>query len=128
MPKPTIAAVNGGANGLGADMAMACDFVIAAESANSFTWSYIHLRLIPDGGGMYFLPRRTGLPFTAKALIFLGAARWRLPRRCNWRASPIGSPPRDQLVGDDAGLEPPNSRVRRRAGAGQKHPQPRPSG
>jgi len=70
MPKPTIAAVNGGANGLGADMAMACDFVIAAESA-SFTWSYIHRGLIPDGGGMYFLPRRTGLA-TAKALIFSG--------------------------------------------------------
>ncbi|RDK04930.1 enoyl-CoA hydratase/isomerase family protein [Cupriavidus lacunae] len=70
MPKPTIAAVNGGANGLGADMAMACDFVIASDAA-SFTWSYIHRGLIPDGGGMYFLPRRTGLP-AAKELIFSG--------------------------------------------------------
>ncbi|WP_423197203.1 MULTISPECIES: enoyl-CoA hydratase/isomerase family protein [unclassified Cupriavidus] len=70
MPKPVIAAVNGGANGLGADLAMACDFVIASQAA-SFTWSYIHRGLIPDGGGMYFLPRRTGLS-TAKELIFSG--------------------------------------------------------
>lgn len=70
MPKPVVAAVNGGANGLGADMAMACDFVMASASA-SFAWSYIHRGLIPDGGGMYFLPRRTGLP-VAKALIFSG--------------------------------------------------------
>jgi enoyl-CoA hydratase/carnithine racemase len=70
MPKPTIAAVNGGANGLGADLAMACDFVIASESA-SFAWSYINRGLIPDGGGMYFLPRRTGLS-KAKELIFSG--------------------------------------------------------
>ncbi|MGO4332228.1 enoyl-CoA hydratase/isomerase family protein [Cupriavidus sp. 2TAF22] len=70
MPKPTIAAVNGSAAGLGADMAMACDFVIAAEGA-SFAWSYIHRGLIPDGGGMYFLPRRTGLS-KAKELIFSG--------------------------------------------------------
>ena len=70
MPKPVIAAVNGGANGLGADLAMACDFVIASASA-SFAWSYINRGLIPDGGGMYFLPRRTSLA-TAKELIFSG--------------------------------------------------------
>ncbi|WP_244788244.1 enoyl-CoA hydratase/isomerase family protein [Cupriavidus pauculus] len=70
MPKPVIAAVNGGANGLGADLAMACDLVIAAPVA-SFAWSYIHRGLIPDGGGMYFLPRRVGLA-QAKQLIFSG--------------------------------------------------------
>lgn len=70
MPKPVIAAVNGGANGLGADLAMACDLVIASSAA-SFTWSYIHRGLIPDGGGMYFLPRRVGLA-QAKQLIFGG--------------------------------------------------------
>jgi enoyl-CoA hydratase/carnithine racemase len=70
MPKPVIAAVNGGANGLGADLALACDFVIASEYA-SFTWSYINRGLIPDGGGMYFLPRRVGLA-RAKDLIFSG--------------------------------------------------------
>jgi enoyl-CoA hydratase/carnithine racemase len=70
MPKPVIAAVNGAASGLGADTALACDFVIASEWA-SFTWSYIHRGIIPDGGGMYFLPRRVGLP-KAKELIFTG--------------------------------------------------------
>jgi enoyl-CoA hydratase/carnithine racemase len=70
MPKPVIAAVNGAASGLGADTALACDFVIANEWAN-FTWSYIHRGIVPDGGGMYFLPRRVGLA-KAKELIFTG--------------------------------------------------------
>ena len=70
LPKPVIAAVNGAASGLGADTALACDFVMASEHA-SFTWSYIHRAIVPDGGGMYFLPRRVGLA-KAKALIFSG--------------------------------------------------------
>lgn len=70
MPKPVIAAVNGAASGLGADTALACDFIVASEWA-SFTWSYIHRGIVPDGGGMYFLPRRVGLP-KAKELIFTG--------------------------------------------------------
>ena len=69
-PKPVIAAVNGAASGLGADTALACDFIMASEGA-SFTWSYIHRGIIPDGGGMYFLPRRVGLS-KAKQLIFTG--------------------------------------------------------
>ena len=70
MPKPVIAAVNGAASGLGADISLACDFIIASEWA-SFTWSYIQRGIIPDGGGMYFLPRRVGLA-KAKELIFTG--------------------------------------------------------
>jgi len=70
MPKPVIAAVNGAASGLGADTALACDFVLASEHAH-FSWSYIHRGIIPDGGGMYFLPRRVGLS-KAKELIFTG--------------------------------------------------------
>jgi enoyl-CoA hydratase/carnithine racemase len=70
LPKPTIAAVNGPASGLGADTALACDFIMACDEAN-FTWSYIHRGIIPDGGGMYFLPRRVGL-VKAKELIFTG--------------------------------------------------------
>jgi len=70
MPKPVIAAVNGPASGLGADTVLACDFIIASEGAN-FTWSYINRGIIPDGGGMYFLPRRVGLA-KAKELIFSG--------------------------------------------------------
>lgn len=70
LPIPTIAAVNGPAAGLGADTALACDFVIASSEA-SFAWSYIHRGLIADGGGLYLLPRRVGLP-KAKELIFSG--------------------------------------------------------
>jgi enoyl-CoA hydratase/carnithine racemase len=70
MPKPTIAAVNGAATGLGADTALACDFVVASSTA-TFSWSYIKRGLIPDGGGMYLLPRRVGLS-RAKELIFGG--------------------------------------------------------
>ena len=69
--KPTIAAVNGTAAGLGADLAMCCDFVIASDNA-VFTMSYLLRGLIPDGGGMYFLPRRVGLA-RAKELIFSGS-------------------------------------------------------
>ncbi len=70
MPKPVIAAVNGAASGLGADTALACDFIIASEWA-SFAWSYVLRGIVPDGGGMYFLPRRVGLA-RAKELIFTG--------------------------------------------------------
>lgn len=70
LPKPTIAAVNGAASGLGADLAISCDFVIACADA-TFTWSYINRGLVPDGGGLYFLPRRVGLA-RAKELIFSG--------------------------------------------------------
>lgn len=69
-PKPTIAAVNGAAAGLGCDVALCCDFVVAAESAH-FTMSFVTRGLIPDGGGMYFLPRRVGL-VRAKELVFSG--------------------------------------------------------
>eukprot|EP01037_Dinobryon_pediforme_P000662 gene662-664_t len=43
--------LNGSASGLGADTALACDFIIASEAAN-FTWSYINRGIIPDGGGI----------------------------------------------------------------------------
>jgi enoyl-CoA hydratase/carnithine racemase len=69
-PKPTIAGVNGAAAGLGCDLALACDFIVAAEDA-AFTMSFVKRGLVSDGGGMYFLPRRIGLP-RAKELIFTG--------------------------------------------------------
>jgi enoyl-CoA hydratase/carnithine racemase len=70
LTKPTIAAVNGAAAGLGCDMALCCDFIIAADRAK-FAMSYVLRGLIPDGGGLYFLPRRVGLA-RAKELIFSG--------------------------------------------------------
>ncbi|OJH43319.1 enoyl-CoA hydratase/isomerase family protein [Paracoccus sp. SM22M-07] len=65
--KPVIAAVNGAAFGLGLDMALACDFIIAAEGAK-MSMSFVKRGLVSDGGGMYFLPRRVGLA-KAKELI-----------------------------------------------------------
>ena len=85
MPKPVIAAVNGAASGLGADTALACDFVIASEWA-SFSWSYLQRGIVPDGGGMYFLPRRVGLA-RAKELIFTARST---SRRRSRSASPTG--------------------------------------
>ena len=70
LSKPTVAAVNGAAAGLGCDLALCCDFVIASDQA-LFTMSYVLRGLIPDGGGLYFLPRRVGLA-RAKDLIFSG--------------------------------------------------------
>jgi 2-(1,2-epoxy-1,2-dihydrophenyl)acetyl-CoA isomerase len=66
----TIAAVNGPAMGLGMDLALACDFIVAAPEAR-FAASFVKRGLIPDGGGMYFLPRRIGLQIT-KELIYSG--------------------------------------------------------
>ena len=66
--KPVIAALNGAAFGLGLDMALACDFIIAARGAK-MSMSFIRRGLVSDGGGMYFLPRRVGLS-RAKELIF----------------------------------------------------------
>jgi len=83
LPKPVVCAVNGVAAGAGANIALACDLVLAARSA-SFVQSFSRLGLVPDSGGTYFLPRLAG---TARAmgLALLGeklsaedAERWGL--------------------------------------------------
>jgi 2-(1,2-epoxy-1,2-dihydrophenyl)acetyl-CoA isomerase len=56
---PVIAAVNGTAAGAGASLAMACDLVIAARSAN-FIQAFVKIGLLPDSGGTWLLPRRVG--------------------------------------------------------------------
>lgn len=87
LPMPVIAAVNGVAAGAGANLALACDIVVAAKSA-SFIQAFSRIGLIPDSGGTWFLPRLVG-EARAMGLAMLGerltaedAERWGLI----WRA------------------------------------------
>lgn len=68
--KPVVAAVNGVAAGAGANIALACDVVLAKESA-SFIQAFSKIGLIPDSGGTFFLPRLIGFQ-RASALMMLG--------------------------------------------------------
>jgi 2-(1,2-epoxy-1,2-dihydrophenyl)acetyl-CoA isomerase len=68
--KPIIAAVNGVAAGAGANIALACDIVIASEHA-SFIQAFSKIGLIPDSAGTFFLPRLIGFQ-KASALMMLG--------------------------------------------------------
>ncbi len=70
--KPVVAAVNGTAAGLGAHLALACDLVLAAQSAR-FIEVFVRRGLVPDAGGAYLLPRLIG-PQRAKELMFFGDA------------------------------------------------------
>lgn len=68
--KPIVAAVNGVAAGAGANIALACDIVVAAENA-SFIQAFSKIGLIPDSAGTFFLPRLIGFQ-KASALMMLG--------------------------------------------------------
>lgn len=87
LPLPVIAAVNGVAAGAGANLALACDLVIAAKSA-SFVQAFSKLGLVPDSGGTWFLPRLVGnaraigLTFLGEKLSAQQAVDWGLIWRC----------------------------------------------
>ncbi len=70
MEKPVIGALNGVAAGAGANIALACDLVVAKESA-SLIQAFSKIGLIPDSGGTWFLPRLVGMQ-RAAALAFFG--------------------------------------------------------
>lgn len=87
LPMPIIGAVNGVAAGAGANLALACDLVIAARSAN-FVQAFCKLGLVPDSGGTWYLPRLLGNA-RAMGLAMLGdklsaeqAAQWGMIWRC----------------------------------------------
>ena len=87
LPQPVIAMVNGVAAGAGANIALACDIVIAARSAK-FIQSFSALGLIPDSGGSWHLPRLVGqaralgLALTGDPLPAQQAADWGLIWKC----------------------------------------------
>jgi 2-(1,2-epoxy-1,2-dihydrophenyl)acetyl-CoA isomerase len=87
LPMPVIAAVNGVAAGAGANIALACDLVIAARSA-VFVQAFCRLGLVPDSGGTWTLPRlignarALGLTLLGEKLSAQQAADWGLIWRC----------------------------------------------
>jgi len=87
LPQPVIARVNGVAAGAGANIALACDLVVAARSAK-FIQSFSALGLIPDSGGSWHLPRLVGqaralgLALTGEPLPAEKAAEWGLIWKC----------------------------------------------
>jgi 2-(1,2-epoxy-1,2-dihydrophenyl)acetyl-CoA isomerase len=60
LPKPVVAAVNGGAVGVGCSLALACDLILTGESAY-FLLAFVNIGLVPDGGSSAFIPARIGL-------------------------------------------------------------------
>ncbi len=89
IPLPVVCAVHGVAAGAGANLALACDIVLAAQSAR-FIQSFVRIGLIPDAGGTWMLPRLAG-DARARGMAMLGepvtgeqAAAWGLV----WRAVP----------------------------------------
>jgi 2-(1,2-epoxy-1,2-dihydrophenyl)acetyl-CoA isomerase len=87
MPQPTIAQVNGVAAGAGANIALACDIVVAGRSAK-FIQSFAAIGLIPDSGGSWILPRLVGharamgLALTGEPLSAEKAEEWGLIWKC----------------------------------------------
>jgi 2-(1,2-epoxy-1,2-dihydrophenyl)acetyl-CoA isomerase len=77
LPKPVVAAVNGGAVGVGCSLALACDLVLAAESAY-FLLAFVNIGLVPDGGSSAFVPARAGAARAAQMAMLgerVGAAQ-----------------------------------------------------
>jgi 2-(1,2-epoxy-1,2-dihydrophenyl)acetyl-CoA isomerase len=81
MPKPVIAAVNGPAAGIGLSLALACDLVVATESA-FFQLAFVNIGLVPDGGSSLFVPARVG--FTRAAELALLGERLDARTALNW--------------------------------------------
>ncbi|MBH5323441.1 2-(1,2-epoxy-1,2-dihydrophenyl)acetyl-CoA isomerase PaaG [Aurantiacibacter sediminis] len=85
--KPVVCAVNGVAAGAGANVALACDIVLAAQSAK-FIQSFANIGLIPDSGGTWVLPRLVGqaralgLALTADSLSAAKAEEWGMIWKC----------------------------------------------
>jgi 2-(1,2-epoxy-1,2-dihydrophenyl)acetyl-CoA isomerase len=100
LPKPVVAAVNGPAVGIGCSLALACDLVMAAESA-FFSLAFVNIGLMPDGGSTAFVPPAVGkarafeMGFLGERIPATQAREWGL---INWVH------PDDRLMGEAAAL------------------------
>jgi 2-(1,2-epoxy-1,2-dihydrophenyl)acetyl-CoA isomerase len=77
MPKPVLAAVNGPAVGIGCSLALACDLIVARESAY-FLLAFVNIGLVPDGGSSLLVPERVGLARATEMAMLgerIGAAK-----------------------------------------------------
>jgi 2-(1,2-epoxy-1,2-dihydrophenyl)acetyl-CoA isomerase len=81
MPKPVVAAVNGPAVGIGCSLALACDLVVAAESAY-FLLAFVNIGLVPDGGSSVLVPERVG--FARAAEMAMLGERIPAPQALAW--------------------------------------------
>ena len=81
MPKPVVAAVRGPAVGIGLSLALACDLIVAAESAY-FLLAFVSIGLVPDGGSSVFVPSRVGMARAAE-MALLGE-RISAPQARDW--------------------------------------------
>jgi 2-(1,2-epoxy-1,2-dihydrophenyl)acetyl-CoA isomerase len=81
MPKPVVAGVNGPAAGIGLSLALACDLVVAAESAY-FTLAFVNIGLVPDGGSSVLVPSRVG--FARAAQLAMLGERLAAPKAVDW--------------------------------------------
>jgi 2-(1,2-epoxy-1,2-dihydrophenyl)acetyl-CoA isomerase len=81
MPKPVVAAVNGPAAGIGCSLALACDLVVAKESA-FFLLAFVNIGLMPDGGSTVLVPARVG--YARAAEMALLGERIPAPKALDW--------------------------------------------
>ncbi len=81
MPKPVVAAVNGAAAGIGLSLALACDLILAAESAYIML-AFVNIGLVPDGGSSLLVPSRVG--FARAAQLAMLGERVAAPQALEW--------------------------------------------
>jgi 2-(1,2-epoxy-1,2-dihydrophenyl)acetyl-CoA isomerase len=98
MPKPVIAAVNGAAAGIGCSFALACDLIVAAESAY-FLLAFVNIGLVADGGSSFLIPERVG--FARAAEMAMLGERVPAPKALEWGL--INRVVSDETLQDDAG-------------------------
>jgi 2-(1,2-epoxy-1,2-dihydrophenyl)acetyl-CoA isomerase len=98
MPKPVVAAVNGPTAGIGCSFALACDLVLAAESAY-FLLAFVNIGLVADGGSSFLIPERVGVARAAE-MAMLGE-RIAAPTALQWGL--INRVVADDALADEAG-------------------------